>query len=608
MEICNLDQLMAFRQESLDDDATRSVLENLNTSEVHCAAFHRELAEWAEELEDASLALREWSLAVRDDPKDHQLMRRLIDVYLDAGKPEKAARHLRDLVAEIPEDPDLWAELVEALSDGNQHDAAEDARQRASALTGDKRFSAPLPKRDSARSHDQDFELLDEAFLVVFQSLFQGREGVYARQWVDPEGQTGYTPIRQPATLKVYRNHLLGNHTLGIYPLRMDNTVFFVALDLDLAATVVKNCAPGSRGWNEAMQALDVFAAEILEFADSLGLKLHLADSGQKGRHLWAFFAEPIPARLARRMGKLLLSTVTPPPVLSCEIFPKQNSVEADGLGNLIKIPLGVHQKTQRRVWFTAAEGDLASQKEYLSSAARITREQLIHCLESRPTSAIEQFLELAKAPTLAQETETEGNSALNYHLDDDSELQSLMGHCVTLRTLVDKVDQTGEMTHDEARVVIHTIGHLVTGPAAVNTILGRALEPESSLYLKSPLRGNPMSCAKIRNRIPSLTSTIPCDCYFPQEAGLYPTPLLHLRSTAQGPCLEKLQFQALLQDYLRTKRELERCLGLLQNYQHRLSVWFDEAGTDELQTSFGLLRRCRSTEADGDEHFELAF
>ena len=60
----------------------------------------------------------------------------------------------------------------------------------------------------------------------AFEALFSGREGVYARQWARPSGEGGYTPVHEPLTPAVIRNHLLGTFTAGLYPIRLDGTAY----------------------------------------------------------------------------------------------------------------------------------------------------------------------------------------------------------------------------------------------------------------------------------------------------------------------------------------------------------------------------------------------
>ena len=496
---------------SVDDDESKALeeLRGLATADVTDADFHIAVARWADELEQPDIALREWSLAHRDRPDDLKIAEQLCEAYLDAGRLEKAARCLKLITRGRPGDVKSWETLIQVQRHLGQLEEAEDSRRRALALTEEVRFKARRSDQDEVVGDEQGEDDVDEAFQTVFQEYFRGREGVYARQWVDPKGNTGYSPVHEPLSLRAIKNHLLGNHTLGVYLLRMDNTVFFAAFDLDLAPSVVRACAPDSPGWVEAFQSLEDYAGKLLARARHLGLKLHLADSGQKGLHLWAFFSDPVPAKQARQMCKAIAAGITVPPVLRCEIFPKQSAIAKDSLGNLIKIPLGVHRKTGRRVWFRDAKPEWGAQKAYLQLAVRISRDQLSQCQD---VLADHELARIESSPAQLQDDrafEPPLEPEL-YHPDSDAELQVLLSRCVTLRALVGKVEMTGQLSHDEIRVFTHTVGHIATGPGAVNSILSRCLQTDAALYLKRPLRGNPMSCASIRSKIPDVTANLP--------------------------------------------------------------------------------------------------
>ncbi|MBI4576710.1 MAG: hypothetical protein HY722_10650 [Planctomycetes bacterium] len=77
--------------------------------------------------------------------------------------------------------------------------------------------------------------------------------------------------------------------------------------------------------------------------------------------------------------------------------------------------------------------------------------------------------------------------------------------------------------------VLVHTLGHLSPGVLAVNYILSRCVDVGPEVFLTSPLSGNPMSCPKVRKRIPQVTSRVDCSCTFPFAPDRYPTPPLHL-------------------------------------------------------------------------------
>jgi hypothetical protein len=175
---------------------------------------------------------------------------------------------------------------------------------------------------------------------------------------------------------------------------------------------------------------------------------------------------------------------------------------------------------------------------------------------------------------------------------------------------VVDNLNRTSQVSRDETQVVIHTMGHLEHGPEAVNELFQRCGNADPSLFLKSRLRGNPMSCPKIRARIPQVTSTVDCNCAFDLTSNLYPTPLIHVQSMTGEPAaptgltVDSLQFQNLLQDYVKLRQQLRETQLLLRRYETRLAQLFEEAGVSEVSTSLGLLR-CQKQEK-GEVSFTL--
>src|SRR6266545_4341147 len=103
--------------------------------------------------------------------------------------------------------------------------------------------------------------------------LFRGQDEAYAVRWTNPRsGKAGYAPAvtggwngrsttgrpkrHLPLTDEVVAEHLQGSKTIGVYPLRKDDTCWFLACDfdggswaLDAAATTSRRC------WNAPARA-----------------------------------------------------------------------------------------------------------------------------------------------------------------------------------------------------------------------------------------------------------------------------------------------------------------------------------------------------------------
>jgi superfamily II DNA or RNA helicase len=228
-----------------------------------------------------------------------------------------------------------------------------EARARVQTLRARKaavRDSPPLYVTPPSPPTAQDSLTPDR--LRLFRQLFRGREDVFARLWTNPKKQsTGYAPacanewIRGvcekprvkcgecsnqaflPVDDKAIRGHLQGQHVMGVYPLLLDETCWFLAVDFDGA------------GWRDDVAA-------FVETCVSRGCPTAVERSRSgNGAHTWFFFTAPVAASLARNFGSFLLTeTMARRHQLSMQsydrLFPNQDTVPRGGFGNLIALPL----------------------------------------------------------------------------------------------------------------------------------------------------------------------------------------------------------------------------------------------------------------------------
>ena len=190
-----------------------------------------------------------------------------------------------------------------------------------------------------------------EEQVTLFRSLFRGREDVYPVRWEGKYGNSGYSPACAnewkrplcskpktkcgncenrnllPVTDEVIRNHLIGKHIIGVYPLLLDETCWFLAIDFD------------KKTWQE-----DVVA--FLEVCREMGVPaaLERSRSGQGG-HVWMFFDRPIEASMARKFGCTILTrAMERRHQIGLDsydrFFPSQDTLPKGGFGNLIALPL----------------------------------------------------------------------------------------------------------------------------------------------------------------------------------------------------------------------------------------------------------------------------
>ena len=248
-----------------------------------------------------------------------------------------------------------------------------------------------------------------EAKIALFRSLFRGRSDVYPRRFESrTSGKSGYSPAcgnewvpgicekprvkcavcqnRQflPVTDEVIRWHLSGqddrggDFVAGVYPMLLDETCFFLAIDFDKTS------------WQEDAHA-------VLETCRRINVPVALERSRSgNGGHVWIFFDDfegAVPAALARRLGShVLTETMEHRPDVGLDsydrFFPNQDTLPRGGFGNLIALPL---QKKPREAGNSVFVDDQfiahPDQWAFLSSIEPISRatvEELVHHASGR--------------------------------------------------------------------------------------------------------------------------------------------------------------------------------------------------------------------------------
>ncbi|MFN7973873.1 MAG: DEAD/DEAH box helicase family protein [Acidobacteriota bacterium] len=226
--------------------------------------------------------------------------------------------------------------------------------------------------------------------VALFRALFRGREEIYPRLWTNPKtGRSGYAPacfnewVRGicdkprvrcgecpnqrfiPVADQVILDHLKGKHVVGVYPLLMNETCWFLAADFDG----------------------DAWRADIAAFARTcrdvgLPVSIERSRSGD-GAHAWFFFSAPVAASEARAMGCYLLTeTISRRHQLSLRsydrLFPSQDTMPKGGFGNLIALPLqhGPRQKGNT-LFLDDTLSPHADQWSHLASVAHIDPEMV---------------------------------------------------------------------------------------------------------------------------------------------------------------------------------------------------------------------------------------
>ncbi len=557
-ELVRMEVMLGKMPEQARVDLERLDLRAASLDECLRAAEIAEAGGWTAQ------AVRACNRALEHDPACVPALERLVELRRDQGDLTRAVELLGRLAAAgRPEVAGERIGLLIALDKREQAERELDSARRAGRLSEAQlaRLEAMLGRAAAAAEPDPEApgdrnaqRNPSDGELLELCERFRGRRGVHARQWRGPDGRCGYSPVRAPVTAHLMRQHLLGALTLGVYPVRQDNQCRFLVLDVDIAPEQRRGHAGGRPPRYEALLGDCLAAARKLAAAlGRLGLETLVCDSGGKGHHVWVLFAEFWPARDARRLALGVLASCRPlPATVAVDVFPAQDKVAPTGLGNLVKLPLGIHRKTSRRALPLDDQGrPLADPLAAVCTAPLAAAETLAAALAQVEAFAAEEAARPAAGPAAVEAPAAEDEPAAPwgraeplptrppYDLDQDQELDFLLQRCAALRRVAELARAGQALTHDEQAALIYTIGHLARGPEAVNALLCAAGHEPA---LVSRLRGHPTGCRKLRARLTLEPERDDCDCRFDATLGRYPNPLLHLAALAAERELEQAE------------------------------------------------------------------
>lgn len=220
----------------------------------------------------------------------------------------------------------------------------------------------------------------------LFKSLFKGREDIFAYRWERKNGGVGFSPARKsdgigfyPLTDAVIYDHLLGRRVIGLYPLLLDNTCWFLAVDFD------------GENWQGDVEVFMSICKRL-----DVPANLERSRSGN-GCHVWIFFRERTQAQLVRRFGEVLLSHSLKEKrkgrLTSYDrMFPNQDFLTKGKFGNLIALPLqGGPRKNGNTVFVDESFNAYSDQWLYLSKVQKMDKKDIESILHT-PTKIPQQF------------------------------------------------------------------------------------------------------------------------------------------------------------------------------------------------------------------------
>ncbi len=443
-------------------------------------------------------------------------------------------------------------ELLQTL--GREEEAAQVQAMCPAKSSG--RSTRPTFRQSDGAPIGQPDELLEAPFVrqrrqdeavCRYLDYFRGRADCFARQWADREnGTQGYVPVRRGLEATDVLDHIQGRKTYGIYLLQEDNRVSLAVIDADLHQRLRSGrISAGDR--DQFRRERDYLLTRLPELGREHGLPCLVEFSGGKGYHFWYFFSEPVPAALPRQALGRLVKRIAPD--LCCfnlEVFPKQDQLSGKGLGNLVKLPLGLHRVTGKASFFPhLREHSPETQLAALAGMERITPD------------ALEQAAGMAGATTqiLIHPRHQDWTAAY-------PELALLADRCPALGQIFASCRTSRSLSVREEKIVLGTIGFLPRAKTLVHHLFQNLPEynPHLADYKLSRIRGTPLGCKRIHGLL-NMTLDL---CTF-ENVPSYPHPLLHLpdwQEDRNGTKAERIEnLQAALDNLDAAMRQVKRFL-----------------------------------------------
>ena len=255
------------------------------------------------------------------------------------------------------------------------------------------------------------FDVTDKIASDFFMMFCRGRKDVYDLRYMNPKtGKNGYytqcfnrwdrgchiqkkdgvrckdCELRayKPVTLPLVKAHMNGtdpngNDVVAIYPMLENNLCQLLVFDFDNHAKGAEqeDYANIDDRWKEEINALRRICKNL-----DVDAVVERSRSG-RGAHLWIFFKEMIPARLARKFGFALLEKGAESVNLKSfkyydRMIPTQDALPEGGLGNVIALPLqGMALRSGNSAFVDENWNAYEDQLKVLAGTRRLTRQEI---------------------------------------------------------------------------------------------------------------------------------------------------------------------------------------------------------------------------------------
>lgn len=411
-------------------------------------------------------------------------------------------------------------------------------------------------------------------------------------------------------TETVVGEHLEGKKTVGTYLQRPNSTVKFIVVDVDVSKKILLQYDRKSEEFRTYLGKALKAANDIRNIYHRFGLEGYIEYSGNRGYHVWLLFTEWIPVRYANMFCDVVAQKLSlQDEDITLEFFPNKTRIKAGKYGQALKLPFGVHSKTNERSYFLDANGDrICKINEFMDSLARFQLPAIKQVLAENSVSACETVNRVVDEDVSCFE-----------NLDEN--VREVLGKCNLMRYLCQKANKTGYLSHFERLSILYVFGHLgEEGKQFVHQVMSFTMNYQYNVTEKfiTKIPGKPISCLKLRDQYKNLTAEFGCSCNFKRSKNCYPSPVLHAIALSKeaseditiptSKTLTKENTQKVIDNLnihkkaqelavkiLDMKKQSRKLNSNISKIEAELGSIYDSEGVDCLEIDMGLLVRRRT-------------
>ncbi|AEX84846.1 hypothetical protein Marpi_0402 [Marinitoga piezophila KA3] len=534
----------------------------------------KELAFKAEEDFDFEKAIEYYKKAFNELTINDDSLIRYANLLFDFQKFEEAEPIFEKIVSEI-NDSEYMSKLAIIYEENNKFEKALKIYKELGIESKVKELSDKIELKAPSQNA-----------IKRFMTLFSGREDVFSIQY---EG--GYRPIRRPLNFHDIKDHFSGKKTLGIYLLKKNDTVKFAAYDIDIKKHYLNR------------EDKFVYEENSKKVAKRLSRELNLENiihyfefTGNRGYHIWIFFDIPVSAYKIKYIMEKILDRIELEEGIDVEIFPKQTSLNG-GLGNLIKVPLGVHKKTGKKCLFVDNDFNvIENQIEFLNNIK-----------ENKATEIDKLFREIFNENdyddfnvTYKKRTTSSKNSAskkikssIRKTLPKSNKniFTQMIEGCHILKQINEKIEKEAYITEEEEMIFIKSLANLENSKKFIEMKLSQTInfsKKRIDMIIKQSL-GVPITCEEIRKIILNKDISLSlenCTCKF---QGNYNSPYAIVENIEEM-FLDKIDINDIAKKIVEKNAEKFEIEKEIKNLKRMIAKKMGDS--KELRTEIGTIKR----------------